>query len=266
MNVLLDAGILIHAEFGEPTSNMTEVSWGPMTKKVPIAGFRRKPPDPNPEQQREKDALFTIGRLIRECRVTAYRYNEVTVEYGRRGSPRFVNALSGCELNGCEPAIDRTKLFQTISGDDEDKGGKKDKVAGKIDDGFSQISAFTEIKNYTPPMVEALIKNADLIDLTPFEVGSLRDLAWFRFVCDRSESRENYPDVFHLWTAERHGFAFLTLEKKLGRLVQRIRSERKSPVEIKTKVYRPTELLEALQVSDLDPVPLEFNRFYPLHG
>ena len=137
MNILLDTSVLIHAEIAERAKTVQEIAWGPTVQKIPVAGYRRKSPDPDPEQQREKDALFTIGRLIREGRVTAYRYHEVMVEFGRRGSPRGVNALGGCELNWCKPAIDRTKLFQTLAGDDEDKGGKKDKAAGKIDHGFS---------------------------------------------------------------------------------------------------------------------------------
>jgi hypothetical protein len=102
--------------------------------------------------------------------------------------------------------------------------------------------------------------------LSPFEVESLGNLYWFQLVCKRSSSSENYPDVFHLWTAERHSMhALLTLEKKLPSLVARVRSEKRSEIEISTEVLRPLDLLQRLGVSEPDPVPIESDHFYSLY-
>ena len=42
-----------------------------------IAGFRRVDRDPDAEQQREKDALFAIGRLTGAGHIALYTYGEL---------------------------------------------------------------------------------------------------------------------------------------------------------------------------------------------
>ena len=74
VKVLLDNGIISHAEFIEPAKKLQELQWGSQKNLVPIHGFRRKPPHENEEYQRQINAIFTIGRLIREGRISAYIY------------------------------------------------------------------------------------------------------------------------------------------------------------------------------------------------
>jgi hypothetical protein len=111
-----------------------------------------------------------------------------------------------------------------------------------------------------------LISLRERIRLTDFEVGALRNIEWFQFLCARSGSPENYPDVFHLWTAERNGLdAVLTLDCKLRKLVSQVKKEKIRQIEIKTEVLRPLDLVQKLGIDQPDPVRIEHGRFYYLH-
>ena len=111
-----------------------------------------------------------------------------------------------------------------------------------------------------------MLPHATLIGLTEFDIESLRDICWFQFLCERSGSPENYPDVFHLWTAERNGLdALLTLDNGLRNLVSRVRSENVRTITIRTDVLHPLDLLRKLGIDNPDSVPMEPDRFYYLH-
>jgi len=71
--------------------------------------------------------------------------------------------------------------------------------------------------------------------------------------------------VFHSWTAERHGLdALLTLDRKLPRLVGRVKNEKKREIDIRTEVLQPLDLLRRLGISDPDTLPISRGRFYNL--
>ncbi len=114
-------------------------------------------------------------------------------------------------------------------------------------------------------MVEAMITHSQELRLTKFEIESLNNLQWFQFLCERS-GPEKYPDIFHLWAAERNGLhIFLTLDNDLPELVSRVNGERRKKIKIATQVLKPLELLNQLGIRHVDPVPLEEGRFYHLH-
>ncbi len=115
MRILLDSGVLSHAEFAQHAVKPTPIRWGHIRQTVPVHGFVRKAPDKNPEHRKHKEALFTVGRLIREARIEAYTYIEILFER-MRGKGRFslCDALEGCEIQSCSPALDRSKFMQTL--------------------------------------------------------------------------------------------------------------------------------------------------------
>jgi hypothetical protein len=71
-----------------------------------VHGFVRKKLDEDPENQKQKDALFTVGRLIREGRIQAFDYNEINFERLRGIAPvqRF-NALENCQIHRCATPV-----------------------------------------------------------------------------------------------------------------------------------------------------------------
>jgi hypothetical protein len=92
-------------------------------------------------------------------------------------------------------------------------------------------------------------------------------LDWFRFICSRFGSAENYLDAFHLWTAERNNVdVFLTLEKKLPKIVDQIARSENHRHQIRTSVLRPIAFLQSMGISERDDVPIEAGRFYDFMG
>lgn len=266
--MLLDNGIFSHSEFAKGAILRKEILWGGSNQVSHIHGIRRKTPNNDVQFQKHVDALPTIGRLIRERLLGARDYKEIWRERMRfRPLIPFGNALHGCIIEECEPAIDSGKFAQTTDITEYfAKGGRKDRKAGLAPGPANQIAFFKFLCSLTHEAVDVLIAHAEPLRLSVFEVESLRDIGWFQFLCERSGSPENYPDVFHLWTAERNGLdILLTLDNGLPELVSRVRKEKGQKIKIKTEILRPLELLDLLEVRDRDPIGLDEDRFYYLH-
>jgi|ERR1035437_70873 hypothetical protein len=264
MKLLFDTGIYIHAEFGMYVNEKRTLPWGETTQTMDILRIMRKPLHRDPSEQRERDSLFTIGRLLRQGKINAYDYDELFFERWRSTSGKVVNALKGCKASSCEPALRRTKFRNSIHFDEiVRKGGKKDLRTGGEPSNFTQIAFMKWLIGLTENEVQLCIEHAKAIGLTEFETESLRQLGWFKIMCARSGSAENYVDVFHLWTAERNGFDLLTLDRKIKRLSERVRAEKSQPIKINARVFQPSDLLREMSVQNPDPVPIEPNRFYP---
>ena len=265
VKVLLDNGIISHAEFIEPAIKKQELLWGSHKILEPIHGFRRKPPHENDEYQRQINAIFTIGRLIREGRISAYFSNEIQFEsYRRRCTIKTFNALKDCNISKCPTPIERSKLRKTISFSEHvSKGGKKDKATGVNLGSSNQIPFMEGLRNLDETNIRCILEHREILGLTNFEVESLRNIEWYKFICSRFRSSENLPDAFHLWTAERnHMDVFLTLEKRLPNLVKQIKGEKNNRLTITTEVLRPIEFLCWMGVQEPDEVPIEYDKFY----
>jgi hypothetical protein len=127
LQVLLDAGVVIHSEFAERALKEGPLCWsdGSVLK---VSGLKRKQAHDNEDFRKRTEALFTVGRMIREGKIEAYTYNEIGFEIfrGRVGIQEF-NALQGCMLHRCAPAIERSRFRRTSDFMDFfAKGGKKD--------------------------------------------------------------------------------------------------------------------------------------------
>jgi hypothetical protein len=274
LKVMLDNGIFSHSEFSEWCVQPTKHRWVDGEVVLPIKGIRRKLPQQNIEYEQNICALFTVGRLIREGRIEAYDYDEIQCERIRDRIPsRICNALQGCHVNDCPAAIERSKFRQTINSRESiSKGGKRDRKRNPGLGNFTQIGFFEWLFSLSSHQVERMINaNARIIRraprwaLTDFEINSLRNIEWFKFLCSRSGTTDNYPDVFHVWTAERNGLdVFLTLDAKLTRFIANIRREKKKTITFNTEVLLPLELLHRLGITNPDPVPLDHDRFYNL--
>ena len=264
LKVLFDAGIHGHSHFAVAAVREDKVNWGGTKQTIEIQGVAKKPLHKNREFQKQLDALFTVGRLIREGRISPYIYPEITWELMRTGRSMGCDALHDCKCVHISAAIERSKFMSTIEFREWiSKGGKKDRKKGRGDERINQIGFLTFLCSLTPAKVDVILAHRDQLQLSDFECKSLQETSWFQHMCQRSQSSENYPDVFHLWTAERNGLdAFLTLDSGLASLVQRVRSERKCAITIKTDVILPLELLRRFGIDEPDPVPLEVNRFY----
>jgi len=265
MRILLDTGVLIHSEFAVHATKQVSVRWGNRNIAAPVHGFVRKAADQNLEYQRQKEALFTVGRLIREGRLKAYVYIEILFEKMRgKGTFPVCDALKACDIQGCPAALERSKFVKTLDfWQMISKGGRKDRKPGVEPGTATQIAFLKWLCSLRKEAISALIEHAAQIGLDEFEVESLRNVHWFQFLCQRSGSSENYVDIFHLWTAERNDCdAVLTFDKKLPNLMSRVGKEKVKKIEIRAQVLRPLDLLRKLGIGKPDPVPMDSDRFY----
>jgi hypothetical protein len=266
MKLLVDTGVVSSSNFLVGDSQEQELEWGKKSTRLSIAGFKRVELDPDLEQQREKDALFTIGRLTRAGRIALYTYSELAVENWRRprGKEPLLNALNQCPFHYCPAAIERSKFRSTL--DTKQwiaKGGSSDARKGFPSSEFSQIPYFDWLSSLSAAEIAAFVSHASMLRLDVFEVTSLQELPWFQTLARALTSRESLPDCFHVWTARRNGLdVFLTLEKKLPRTIEQLKNRRRAPIDVGVAVLRPTALLEKLGVTEIDAVPIDPGRFY----
>ena len=265
MKVLLDNGILIHAEFVEVViEDQDDILWGDIKIKRSVYGYKRKPPDPNTRYQNEINALFTIGRLIREHTITAYSSHELSCEAWRgRRKLNVFNALRDCEVHNCQSPLDRYKFRKTGNFSEYvNKGGKKDQKNKRNYGSASQIPFISWLRDIPSSTITSILESSNLLGLSAFEKESIRKIDWFHSVCKLFDSNEHLPDVFHLWTAERNQLnVFLTLDKKFSNMLD---FNTKNTLPIITKVLTPVELLRELGIASQDDVPVEYGKIYPI--
>jgi hypothetical protein len=264
MRVMLDNSVFAHSQFAEAAMEPQGPRFGVQNQDYEVCGFVRKKLDPNGEYQAQKDALFTVGRLIREGQIEAFSYREL----GYEGMKRFIgesvfDALDHCRVTDCPPAIERSRFQQGNFFNLIRKGGKEDMKLG-VPTALSQITFMQMLCDSDRLWYPWVLGVKDLLGLTDFELDSFHNLACFRKLCAVSQSSENYPDMFHLWTAQRnHMDVFLTLEKRLPAIGSQIERSKGMGVEYPTKVRRPIDFLHSIGVTDFDQVPIESDRFYP---
>lgn len=264
MKLLLDNCIITGSELAEPAEREKTVQWGDSQITANETGYKKRIFD-DEGLQKQIDALPTVGRLIRENTISAFTYNELEFESFRRSVPiKAFYALKDCHIAHCNSPIERSKFRRTIDlGEHISKGGKKDKNNSGALSEFNQIPFIEWLLQLSEEDVKSIINIRDDLALTDFEVESLNQIGWLKFVCGRFQSRENYPDAFHLWAAERNQIdVFLTLEKKLPNNVNQIRQSKNQKHHIKTMVLRPIEFLEHIGIVQLDDAMIAPGAFY----
>lgn len=264
VSVLLDNGIVSAAELVEFATKEVETLWGNIQSKTEIVGYRKKVAK-DASQQKQIDAIVTVGRLIREGVVIAHTYSELEVELSRRSAPiSAFHALEDCHISTCPAPIERSRFRQTVNLDEYlTKGGKKDKKRNNDLGDFNQIPFMQWLLSLDRSAVQSILNHGQIIGLTEFELESFRRLDWFKFICSRFGFPENYPDAFHLWTAERNGIdVLLTLDTKLPKLVRQISQSHNHIHKVKTSALMPIEFLQSLNISALDDVPIKEGKFY----
>lgn len=232
----------------------------PAGGEVCVAGFVRRPDTHDPN---ELDALYTIGRLIREDRLHAFSYRELQIEsWRRRADEMAFNALAGCSIQHCNAAVERSRFTKTTKFQEYwAKGGKRDVRSGK-DISVSQLRFVEWLLSLTDDLVEELIRWRETLGLTEFEIESLRTLGFFRSMCDAA-NKEDFPDMLHLWTAQRNRMdVFLTLDKGPARIAARFPATKASSAGFVPAILHPRQLLLRLGIENSDPVPIRFGYFY----
>jgi hypothetical protein len=265
MRVMLDNSVFGHSQICEWATGPQGTHFGIDNQHYEVAGIVRKKPHNDAAFQAQIDSLLTIGRLIREKQVEAYTYSELRCESMQRFiGDRMLDALAECQIKTCPPALERSRFLWGNGLAFARKGGKKDRKRG-LSTGLSQIAFLQMLCELREGFLPLWMPLKELIGLTDFEIESLNNLKCFQMLCKFSNSTEHYPDMFHLWTAQRNRMnVFLTLDNKLANIAKTIRKSGDVPIEFPTEVLRPLELLDILGINKPDPVPIQYARFYPL--
>ncbi len=265
MRVLIDNSVTGASKLCESATGPQGPRFGPLNAHFEVWGLTRKKPNPSATFQAEADSLFTIGRLIREGQIEACTYSELVHErMWQPGYDPMVDALAECRLNRCPPAIERSRFQGGSFPDFFRKGGKKDRKYG-ITSKISQIAFMQMLCGLDGERLSKSERLIAALKLTEFDVESLKGLKTFQRLCKLGNSPENYPDIFHWWTAQRnHIDAFLTMDFTFSRIARQIAKSRGVKLEYPTEVLKPSELLAKLGISEPDPIPIPHGRFFTL--
>ncbi len=258
--VLLDHSIVTHSSRMHWVKKPLDGVVGQLLAN-PLLGAERVAPFANPEWEAEAEAIYTVGKLIREKKVEAVSSMELKWEAFRDyfGRPPL-DALEGCEVGIVPNAIERGKFVGASLGDYVKKGGKKDQENGGSH--VSQIAFFKWLCQLGAESVERLLELQGSLKLTEFECESLRGLDWFKALSKRLRSDENLPDAFHLWTAKRNDIGvFLTLDRRLINHAASIEQE-KTGFKLGVKVRSPISFLQDEGVAQPEPYPCHPGQFY----
>ncbi len=110
----------------------------------------------------------------------------------------------------------------------------------------------------TDGVIQTSLKEWNSEGLNDYEKESIQQLDWFRGLCQRVRSSRNFPDAFHLWTAERAGQDyFLTLDGRFVRMIESIRNEKKT-FPLKTKVMTIRAFLKEQGVAEKIAIPISY--------
>lgn len=265
MRVLIDNSVTGASKLCKWATGPQGPRFGAQNAHFEVWGLTRREPNLDAAFQAEADSLFTIGRLIRAGQIEAYTYTELVHErMWQPGYDPMVDALAECKLNRCPPAIERSRFQGGAFPDFFRKGGKKDRKYG-IKSKISQIAFMQMLCGLDG---ERLSKSEMLITalkLTEFDVESLKGLKTFQRLCKLSNSAENYPDIFHWWTAQRNQIdVFLTVDFTFVNIADGIAGTRGVKLEYPTEVLRPLQLLARFGIGEPDPIPIPRGRFFTL--
>lgn len=199
-------------------------------------------------KQREVEALPSLARQASTENVEFYTYWETVIEVNR--AQRFPRDFR-CDLFAkvpfihCDAAIERSNYFM-LPGKDFDKEA-------------AAVSFCRWLLNVNEDVI--LSQSQLMARISENERKAWLGLKRYRELCAGLNSRQ-WLDAFHLWTAECCGIEyFLTIDKKFINALQQTKR-----IELACKPILPTQLLQVLGVTNLDPLPYEPGRWYDVDG
>lgn len=246
-NCVFDNGVLMEIAVTEK-----KIPWGNQEVSVPLTGMKRRPARSKDEEwlQSQINSLPTLARIAMEGGIELCSYNEIGFESWNRKGGLFgnsaINVFQNVTFRKIPPAVERSKFRQTI---DLKKYLSRDEIIS-----FCKFLLTPDIKDIVDhPEIRGM--------LTDFEVENLRGISRFETLCD-GLAESQYPDAFHLWTAETNKVDFfLTTDGKFIRVMTETKR-----INLPCKPICPTDLLEELGVTDLDPTPFDRDQFYTVFG
>ena len=251
ISVLLDNCVLSLSDTMRTVLKPVHVVVGGVKQTFQVLGFERRwSPDAEEQWLRsEFECLPTVAGLAREGRVRLCFYNELRHEASKRpGSfPRtpIGHLFYGVKFNEIDAAVERSYFFQ-------------------ID--ISEYVTTEEMIKFCKWLLVCDVGDPlDSLESTgrfPTSlIQNLRNVGRYRTLCSGLGERQ-YPDAFHLWTAEVNGMDyFLTTDRKFIRAMTESKRLR-----LPCEPISPSALLEVLGISDRDPFPHPDNGTIDIFG
>lgn len=249
MKILFDTSVRLHGIIGVFAFENVTVPWGDTLQELPILRAVRRP-DRHGNQtwlKQQVECLPTIGRLIRENKIKAYKSSEIMWEWARTakiGQASYY-AFENCRFEDADSPIERSKLFQSDF--------RKHATVEGLRDFCKWLMQLNH--EHIPTLLSSPIADR----FTEFEKSNFLNLKLLVDIC-RDIEEKHYPDAFHLWTVEANNFDFyLTTDKTfINEWTQ------KSKAKLKCQMISPRELLVAMGINQLDPIPLQHGTYYSL--
>jgi hypothetical protein len=251
MKVFVDNCIISLSDTLQSAIKEQRVGWGDSIECIRIAGYTRRPL-PSEDQVWKRDqieCLPTIGKIARECRIALYTYSEIGFEGWKRSgsfpSNHIGNIFAGVNFNHVDAAIERSYFFQ------------------------SELSAYLEkgtviefCRWLLTPNIEALANKLASTKRYPDSLlNNLRKVERFRELC-AGLTEKQYPDAFHLWSAEASGMdLFLTTDGKFIRVLTETKK-----ISLPCTPLSPSQLLEQFGITKREPFAYKEGQFYDLLG
>lgn len=251
ISVFIDNCIVSLSETMEGAYKEHDFTWGDSVQRIKVIGYKRKKM-PSSDQAWKRDqieCLPTIGRMARENRLSLYTYHELRHEAWRRpgsfSSNNIGNIFDNVKFIDVDAAVERSYFFQM-----------------GISEYISKEQVIEFCKWLLTPNIEELANKLPKLKKYPeFLLGNLRGVQRFRDLCG-GISEKQYPDAFHLWTAEVNGAElFLTTDRKFIRAITQTKN-----LKLPCEPLSPSELLEKLGVKERDSFNYSEGQFYNIFG
>jgi len=251
MKVLVDNCIISLSDTMQGAFKEQNLAWGESSQCIRIAGYvRKKLPSKDQAWKRDQiECLPTIGKIAREQRIALYTYDEIIFEGWKRSgsfpSNHLGNIFSGVDFNHVDAAIERSYFFQS---------------------GFCEYLKKDEVINFCKwlltPNIESLADKLAPTKRYPEPLlKNLRRVQRFRDLCS-GLSEKQYPDAFHLWSAEINGMdLFLTTD---GKFIRALTQTKK--LGLPCMPLSPSQLLEQFGITEREPFEYEEGLFYDFFG
>ena len=251
VSALIDNCVLSLTDTMRTVLKPVQVVVGGVQQTFQVLGFeRRASPPPGQQWMRsEFECLPTLTRVAKEGRIRLCFYDELRHEAWRRpGSfpATLVGRLfSGVKFHEVDAAVERSYFFQM------------DIIKYSTNEQMVEFCKWLLACNVGAHL-DALVSTGRF---PPFLIKNLRNVDRYRTLCSGLAERQ-YPDAFHLWTAEVNGLDyFLTTDRKFIRAMTE-----SSKLSLPCEPISPCILLEALGISDRDPFPHPENATIDIFG
>jgi hypothetical protein len=242
VRVLIDHSVRRDAQVGQWTTERHSVKWGGhvVSSDVAVLGRRPMPDSSQVDRIANIQALPMIRKLALDGVVELAVSRELKYEGWTGRNPSVGtkgDLLAGVPIETVSSPIERTFFRQTAD------------LSQFLDrDYFRDYCDF--LNRLSSQQAERCIEL--LPDLPESSIRGLRDIRTFQKLC-AGAAIEHYPDLFHWWTAEHAGCShFLTMERRFKNV-----ANNQCRGVVNCKVSWPTELLAELQITELEPMPME---------